>query len=66
MNKQRLDELEKRIERLEWESRHTKPCHCGHSSHAHFGVNLHGGLGISCMACRCDAYSPVIQDGDAA
>jgi hypothetical protein len=59
---QRLDDLARRVSRLEWESRHSLPCHCGHTSREHWGASLHSDFGTSCMCCPCRAYSPPTEE----
>jgi hypothetical protein len=64
---ERIDDLVHRVARLEWESRHSLPCHCGHASREHWGAGLpltNSTFGTSCMFCPCNAYSPPIEDDD--
>jgi hypothetical protein len=61
--RRRLEELEKKMDRLEWVARHATPCHCGHLSQTHSGMSPRfGEFGTSCTACLCNAYSPTVVE----
>lgn len=61
---ERLDNLARRIARIEYVLHHPKPCHCSHPTIHHVDV---GSVFFgederrACRSCNCIAYSPEVR-----